>query len=32
MRRTSPANQWTFSETLADVDPATWGGELGGRL
>jgi uncharacterized glyoxalase superfamily protein PhnB len=21
-------HQWTFSETLADVDPATWGGEL----
>jgi uncharacterized glyoxalase superfamily protein PhnB len=20
--------QWTFSETLADVDPADWGGEL----
>jgi uncharacterized glyoxalase superfamily protein PhnB len=21
-------HQWTFSETLADVDPADWGGEL----
>lgn len=21
-------HQWTFSETLEDVDPATWGGEL----
>jgi uncharacterized glyoxalase superfamily protein PhnB len=21
-------HQWTFSETLGDVDPATWGGEL----
>jgi uncharacterized glyoxalase superfamily protein PhnB len=21
-------HQWTFSETLADVDPASWGGEL----
>jgi len=21
-------HQWTFSETLADVDPATWGGAL----
>jgi len=21
-------HQWTFSETLDDVDPATWGGEL----
>ena len=21
-------HQWTFSETLADVDPAQWGGEL----
>jgi uncharacterized glyoxalase superfamily protein PhnB len=21
-------HQWTFSETLADVDPAVWGGEL----
>jgi uncharacterized glyoxalase superfamily protein PhnB len=22
-------HRWTFSETLADVDPAEWGGELG---
>src|SRR5919109_1513134 len=22
------AHQWTFSETLEDVDPASWGGEL----
>jgi uncharacterized glyoxalase superfamily protein PhnB len=22
------AHRWTFSETLADVDPADWGGEL----
>jgi uncharacterized glyoxalase superfamily protein PhnB len=21
-------HRWTFSETLADVDPADWGGEL----
>jgi uncharacterized glyoxalase superfamily protein PhnB len=21
-------HQWTFSETVADVDPASWGGEL----
>jgi uncharacterized glyoxalase superfamily protein PhnB len=21
-------HQWTFSETMADVDPAQWGGEL----
>jgi uncharacterized glyoxalase superfamily protein PhnB len=21
-------HRWTFSQTLADVDPATWGGEL----
>jgi uncharacterized glyoxalase superfamily protein PhnB len=21
-------HRWTFSETLADVDPASWGGEL----
>ena len=21
-------HQWTFSETLADVDPETWGGTL----
>jgi uncharacterized glyoxalase superfamily protein PhnB len=21
-------HQWTFSQTLADVDPASWGGEL----
>lgn len=21
-------HQWTFSETVADVDPATWGGQL----
>ena len=21
-------HRWTFSETLADVDPAEWGGEL----
>jgi uncharacterized glyoxalase superfamily protein PhnB len=21
-------HQWTFSETLEDVDPALWGGEL----
>jgi uncharacterized glyoxalase superfamily protein PhnB len=21
-------HQWTFSETLADIDPADWGGEL----
>ena len=21
-------HQWTFSETLDDVDPASWGGEL----
>jgi uncharacterized glyoxalase superfamily protein PhnB len=21
-------HQWTFSETLEDVDPASWGGEL----
>jgi hypothetical protein len=20
-------HQWTFSETLADVDPGTWGGD-----
>jgi uncharacterized glyoxalase superfamily protein PhnB len=24
-------HQWTFSETLEDVDPATWGGELTDR-
>jgi uncharacterized glyoxalase superfamily protein PhnB len=24
-------HQWTFSETLADVDPADWGGELAAR-
>jgi uncharacterized glyoxalase superfamily protein PhnB len=23
-------HRWTFSETLADVDPAGWGGELSG--
>jgi uncharacterized glyoxalase superfamily protein PhnB len=23
-------HQWTFSQTLADVDPASWGGELTG--
>jgi uncharacterized glyoxalase superfamily protein PhnB len=23
-------HQWTFSETLADVDPADWGGSLAG--
>jgi uncharacterized glyoxalase superfamily protein PhnB len=22
-------HRWTFSETIADVDPADWGGELG---
>ena len=21
-------HRWTFSQTIADVDPATWGGEL----
>ena len=21
-------HRWTFSETLADIDPADWGGEL----
>jgi hypothetical protein len=21
-------HQWKFAETLADVDPASWGGEL----
>jgi uncharacterized glyoxalase superfamily protein PhnB len=21
-------HQWTFSQTIADVDPETWGGEL----
>jgi uncharacterized glyoxalase superfamily protein PhnB len=24
-------HRWTFSETLADVDPADWGGELAAR-
>jgi uncharacterized glyoxalase superfamily protein PhnB len=24
-------HRWTFSETLADVDPVDWGGELHGR-
>jgi uncharacterized glyoxalase superfamily protein PhnB len=24
-------HRWTFSETLADVDPVEWGGELRGR-
>lgn len=22
-------HRWTFSQSIADVDPATWGGELG---
>ena len=21
-------HRWTFSQTIADVDPSTWGGEL----